>query len=197
MNRDEFLRTLREALSGEIPPNIIEENIRYYDAYIADEVRKGRTEEEVIEELGGARVIAKTIIDVAAAGGDAGTGDPYGDAWQESAYGGGGSGRQSSSGGYGSGSAGGYSSGGYGSGGAGGDSGGDGFDPFGFGSREEQHRRGIHIYNLDKWYWRLLLWVVILLILFVFMYLVMGLATLLWPFIVVALVIWLVRSMTR
>ena len=38
---------------------------------------------------------------------------------------------------------------------------------------------------------------VILLILFVFMYLVMGLATLLWPFIVVALVIWLVRSMTR
>ena len=71
MNRDEFLRTLREALSGEIPPNIIEENIRYYDAYIADEVRKGRTEEEVIEELGGARVIAKTIIDVAAAGGDA------------------------------------------------------------------------------------------------------------------------------
>ena len=76
MNRDEFLRTLREALSGEISPNIIEENIRYYDAYIADEVRKGRTEEEVIEELGGARVIAKTIIDVAAAGGDAGTGDP-------------------------------------------------------------------------------------------------------------------------
>ena len=62
MNRDEFLRTLREALSGEIPPNIIEENIRYYDAYIADEVRKGRTEEEVIEELGGARVIAKTIM---------------------------------------------------------------------------------------------------------------------------------------
>ena len=107
MNRDEFLRTLREALSGEIPPNIIEENIRYYDAYIADEVRKGRTEEEVIEELGGARVIAKTIIDVAAAGGDAGTGDPYGDAWQESAYGGGGSGRQSSSGWYGSGSSGG------------------------------------------------------------------------------------------
>ena len=197
MNRDEFLRTLREALSGEIPPNIIEENIRYYDAYIADEVRKGRTEEEVIEELGGARVIAKTIIDVAAAGGDAGTGDPYGDAWQESAYGGGGSGRQSSSGGYGSGSAGGYSSGGYGSGGAGGDSGRGGFDPFGFGSREEKRRRGIHIYNLDKWYWRLLLWVVILLILFVFMYLVMGLATLLWPFIVVALVIWLVRSMTR
>lgn len=169
MNRDEFLRTLREALSGEIPPNIIEENIRYYDAYIADEVRKGRTEEEVIEELGGARVIAKTIIDVAAAGGDAGTGDPYGDAWQESAYGGGGSGG----------------------------AGGDGFDPFGFDSREEQRRRGIHIYNLDKWYWRLLLWVVILLILFVFMYLVMGLATLLWPFIVVALVIWLVRSMTR
>ena len=133
MNRDEFLRTLREALSGEIPPNIIEENIRYYDAYIADEVRKGRTEEEVIEELGGARVIAKTIIDLAAAGGDAGTGDPYGDAWQESAYGGGGSGRQSSSGGYGSGSAGGYGSGG---------AGGDGFDPFGFGSREEQRRRG-------------------------------------------------------
>ena len=188
MNRDEFLRTLREALSGEIPPNIIEENIRYYDAYIADEVGRAATGEEETRERGGAGGIAKTTSAVAAAGGDAGTGDPYGDAWQESAYGGGGSGRQSSSGGYGSGSAGGYGSGGPG---------GDGFDPFGFGSREEQRRRGIHIYNLDKWYWRLLLWVVILLILFVFMYLVMGLATLLWPFIVVALVIWLVRSMTR
>ena len=107
MNRDEFLRTLREALSGEIPPNIIEENIRYYDAYIADEVRKGRTEEEVIEELGGARVIAKTIIDRRRRRRGRRHGGSLRDAWQESAYGGGGSGRQSSSGGYGSGSAGG------------------------------------------------------------------------------------------
>ena len=53
MNRDEFLRTLREALAGEVAPNIIEENVRYYDAYITDEVRKGRREEDVIEELGG------------------------------------------------------------------------------------------------------------------------------------------------
>ena len=161
MNRDEFLRTLREALAGEVAPNIIEENVRYYDAYITDEVRKGRREEDVIEELGGARVIARTIMDVAAAGGDAGAEDPYGEAAQESAYQGrGGSyGRGSSYGGgssygdgssYGSGSP--YGDGSYGNGGR------TPEDPFGF---DRRSHRSFHVFNLDKWYWRLLFWLVI------------------------------------
>lgn len=171
MDRDEFLRTLREALSGEVAPNIIEENIRYYDAYISDEVRKGRSEREVIEELGGARVIARTIIDVAAAGGDAGTGDPYGDAYQESAYGGTGSSRNH-------------------------DSAGDGYQeqhPYGAGG---QHR-SFHVYDLNKWYWKLLFWLVIAAVLFLLFSLVMGLATLFWPFLVIGLIIWMIRGMRR
>lgn len=175
MDRDEFLRTLREALSGEVAPNIIEENIRYYDAYIVDEVRKGRSEREVIEELGGARVIAKTIIDVAAAGGDAGTGDPYGDAYRESAY--------NSGNGYGGETP-------YGG------------DPYGGtengnGSRGPEPPRGFHVYNLDKWYWKLLFWVIIFAVLMLVMSLVMGLATLLWPILVIGLVVWMIRGLRR
>ena len=185
MNRDEFLRTLREALAGEVAPNIIEENVRYYDAYITDEVRKGRREEDVIEELGGARVIARTIMDVAAAGGDAGAEDPYGEAAQESAYQGrGGSyGRGSS---YGGGSS--YGDGSYGNGGR------TPEDPFGF---DRRSHRSFHVFNLDKWYWRLLFWLVIFFILFLVLNLVVGLASLLWPFLLVGLVVCLITSPRR
>ena len=68
MEKEEFLRTLGGALSGEVPQHIIQENLRYYDNYISDEMRKGRTEADIIEELGGPRIIAKTIIDAAEAG---------------------------------------------------------------------------------------------------------------------------------
>ncbi|HJC48631.1 MAG TPA: DUF1700 domain-containing protein [Candidatus Lachnoclostridium pullistercoris] len=204
MNRDEFLRTLREALAGEVSPNIIEENIRYYDAYITDEVQKGRSEEAVIEELGGPRVIARTIIDVAAAGGDAGAEDPYGEAAQESAYrsgnGSGASYRNGSGTSYGNGSGSPYgndSGSPYGSnsGSPYGNAGGRGsYDPFGFGRQEH---RSFHVFNLDKWYWKLLLWLVIFFILFLVVNLVMGLAYLLWPFLLVGLIVWLITSARR
>ena len=35
MNKEEFLRRLRQALAGDVPPSVIEENIRYYDSYIS------------------------------------------------------------------------------------------------------------------------------------------------------------------
>ena len=63
MRKDEFLQTLRRALNGNVPPRVVEENVRYYDGYISDEVRKGRSEEEVIEEIGDPRLIARTIED--------------------------------------------------------------------------------------------------------------------------------------
>ena len=71
MNKEEFLRTLGAALSGEVPQHIIQENIRYYDNYISGELAKGRSEDEVMDELGGPRLIARTIIDAAEAGGEA------------------------------------------------------------------------------------------------------------------------------
>ena len=63
MNKTEFLQQLREALDAELSSRAVEENIRYYREYISDEERKGRTEEEILNELGDPWLIAKTIID--------------------------------------------------------------------------------------------------------------------------------------
>ncbi len=63
MNRVEFIRQLRIALSGSVNFNIVEENIRYYEDYIDMEIRKGKSEEQVLKELGNPRLIAKTIIE--------------------------------------------------------------------------------------------------------------------------------------
>ena len=61
MNKKEFLDILRQSLSGEVSPNIIEENIKYYNQYISS----SSLEEElrIIESLGDPRLIAKTIIE--------------------------------------------------------------------------------------------------------------------------------------
>lgn len=63
MNRYTFIDGLRKALSGEINSNIIEENVLYYEEYIDMEVRKGKTEEEVLDILGDPRLLAKTILE--------------------------------------------------------------------------------------------------------------------------------------
>lgn len=63
MTKFEFLGRLRDALAGEIPESAIEENIRFYSRYIDDELQKGRSETEVFQELGDARLIAKTIAE--------------------------------------------------------------------------------------------------------------------------------------
>ena len=62
MNKTEFLQQLREALATDLSSRTVEENIRYYSQYISDEERKGRTEEEILNELGAPWLIAKTII---------------------------------------------------------------------------------------------------------------------------------------
>ena len=63
MNKEEFLQSLRRDLSGDVPQNVLEENVQYYREYIDGEVAKGRSEAEVIEELGTPRLIAKNIED--------------------------------------------------------------------------------------------------------------------------------------
>ena len=63
MTRDLFLQELRIALQGQIPQAQVNEHLRYYENYIMEESRKGRTEEEVIAALGNPRLIAKTIIE--------------------------------------------------------------------------------------------------------------------------------------
>ena len=63
MNKQVFLDELRQALEGNISSQSIVSNIMYYDEYFTNEIRKGRSEEEIIDELGDPRLIAKTIID--------------------------------------------------------------------------------------------------------------------------------------
>ena len=63
MNRHEFMGGLREALTGEIPEPVIEENIRFYNSYISDEMEKGRSEADIFAELGDPRLIARTIAE--------------------------------------------------------------------------------------------------------------------------------------
>ena len=75
MTKQEFLEKLRLALNGKVPANVITENIRYYEDYINTEIRKGRSEEEVLAALGDPRLIARTIITTSAQADNAGAGE--------------------------------------------------------------------------------------------------------------------------
>ena len=63
MSREEFLRGLEDALSGNVPPSVVRDNLRYYDDYIRTERQKGRSERDIMDELGEPRLIARTIMD--------------------------------------------------------------------------------------------------------------------------------------
>lgn len=62
MSRQEFIDRLRAALNGRIPAPQVEDTVNYYQDYINTEIRKGRTEEEVLQSLGDPRLIARTIV---------------------------------------------------------------------------------------------------------------------------------------
>lgn len=70
MNKEQFLHDLTVQLNLNVSDEVIREQIAYYSSYITGEVRKGRSEAEVIEELGSPRLLAKTIIETAEAAGD-------------------------------------------------------------------------------------------------------------------------------
>lgn len=64
MNKQKFISELKESLEGRVPDRIIRENVQYYRTYLTDEAKaSNRTEEEVIEDLGSPRLIARTIVD--------------------------------------------------------------------------------------------------------------------------------------
>ena len=48
MNKDEFLRRLEEALSGEVPASVIRDNLNYYADYLSQELGKGRDRKSVV-----------------------------------------------------------------------------------------------------------------------------------------------------
>ena len=61
MNKKEFLDILRQSLVGEVDNIVIEQNIRFYSEYISSQHDK--SEDEIIDEIGDPRLIAKTIIE--------------------------------------------------------------------------------------------------------------------------------------
>jgi uncharacterized membrane protein len=78
MNCEEFLRVYREALDGKVSERDINDNVNYYRAYISGEVRKGKSEADVIKGLGDPRLLAKTLEESTKfANGDGGTYGEY------------------------------------------------------------------------------------------------------------------------
>lgn len=63
MGKQEFLDKLRLALNGRVGTEVVSDTLTYYEDYINTEVRKGRSEEEVMASLGDPRLIARTIIE--------------------------------------------------------------------------------------------------------------------------------------
>lgn len=63
MDRIEFIEKLQRALAGGLSSAQVAENVRYYEEYIDSEIRKGRSEAEVMAQLGDPRLLAKSIIE--------------------------------------------------------------------------------------------------------------------------------------
>lgn len=63
MNKYDFMTQLDECLRGNVSETERMESVSYYKNYIDDEIRKGKTEQEVLSELGSPMGIAKSIIE--------------------------------------------------------------------------------------------------------------------------------------
>lgn len=64
MTRYEFLARLKEALAMELDDQKVKEHVDYYSSYIMDALAQGRTEEDVVGELGDPWAIARSVINM-------------------------------------------------------------------------------------------------------------------------------------
>lgn len=88
MDRVEFTDKLQHALAGGLSSSAVAENVRYYREYIDVEIRKGRSEEEVLGSLGDPRLLAKSIIEAnKRAGVNEGTNRNYDEETPDNVYG--------------------------------------------------------------------------------------------------------------
>ena len=83
MTRREFIDKLKAALEQDLSPREVQEQVTFYNDYIRDEVRKGRTEEAVTAELGDPWAIARNIISAAEITGEGSFGQESGGRYQE------------------------------------------------------------------------------------------------------------------
>lgn len=61
MNKQEFIEQLRRSLSPINDYAFVNDTIAYYENYIESQIRMGKTEHEVMQDLGDPRLIAKSI----------------------------------------------------------------------------------------------------------------------------------------
>lgn len=66
MNKKEFLDILYEQLSGQMLEGNVAAHVQYYRNYIEEEQRKGRSEDDILNELGDPHLIARTLLDTEA-----------------------------------------------------------------------------------------------------------------------------------
>ena len=178
MSKNEFIQGLEAALSGNVPPETVRENLIYYRDYIRTEQEKGRTEQDIMDELGDPRLIARTIMDTTP-GAEGGAFEPYhfrgffSEGSQSGSYSqSGGSYNQDGS----------YSQN----------------EGYGQGNSSRGH---IHYYNLDKWYWKLLAVVVVVLFFMLLFTLITGFLSLVIPMLpvlgLIAVIMWFVGGRRR
>lgn len=62
MSKREFLDALSRALTGKVNAAEVSQHITYYSDYIDKQIRLGKSEEEVVKELGDPRLLVKSIV---------------------------------------------------------------------------------------------------------------------------------------
>ena len=83
MDKKEFLDILYNQLSGQMPEGNIAAHVQYYRNYIEEEQRKGRTESEILAELGDPRLIARTLLDTEGPSGNPQAAEYYSESYNE------------------------------------------------------------------------------------------------------------------
>lgn len=63
MTKEQFIMELEQCLQGEVSAYELSDSLTYYRQYFEDEMHNGKSEEQVIKELGSPRLIARSIID--------------------------------------------------------------------------------------------------------------------------------------
>ena len=77
MSKTEFLDILYNQLSGRMPEGNVAAHVQYYRNYIEDEQQKGRTESDILNDLGDPRLIARTLLDTEVGAGNPQNGSTY------------------------------------------------------------------------------------------------------------------------
>lgn len=86
MTKEQFIMELEQCLQGEVSAYELSDSLTYYRQYFEDEIRNGKSEEQVVEELGSPRLIARSIIDAHGIEKSASGNSSYGDNSYGSGY---------------------------------------------------------------------------------------------------------------